>query len=140
MLRKGGYSMSDLLLDTCALLWLANGAEMTPESRTAVASQNLHVSPISAWEIANLVRKSRIAFTLPVANWFRQATGKMAAATPHLTVDILANSCDLPGSPPDDPADRIIIATARETDMTVITRDKRILEYSRAGHVRALVC
>lgn len=132
--------MSDLLLDTCALLWLANGAEMTPESRTAVTSQNLHVSPISAWEIANLVRKSRIAFTLPVANWFRQTTGKMAAATPQLTVDILTNSCDLPGSPPDDPADRIIIATAREADMTVITRDKRILEYSRAGHVRALVC
>lgn len=132
--------MSDLLLDTCALLWLANGAEMTPESRTAVANRNLHVSPISAWEIANLVRKSRIAFTLPVASWFRQTTNKMAAATPQLTVEILANSCGLPGLPPDDPADRIIIATAREADMTVVTRDKQILDYSRAGHVRALVC
>lgn len=132
--------MSDLLLDTCALLWLANGAEMTPESRTALASRNLHVSPISAWEIANLVRKSRIAITLPVANWFRQTTGKMAAGTPQLTVEILANSCGLPGSPPSDPADRIIIATAREADMTVVTRDKKILEYSRAGHVRTLEC
>lgn len=132
--------MSDLLLDTCALLWLANGAEMTPESRTAVASRHLHVSPISAWEIANLVRESRIAFTLPVAIWFRQTTEKMDAGTPQLTVEILTNSCGLPGSPPDDPADRIIIATAREADMTVVTRDKNILEYSRAGHVRALVC
>ena len=132
--------MSDLLLDTCALLWLANGAEMTPESRTAVASRNLHVSPISAWEIANLVRKSRIAFTLPVASWFRQTTGKMDAGMPSLSVEILAGSCGLPGAPPDDPADRIIIATAREADMTVLTRDRQILEYSRAGHVRALVC
>jgi PIN domain nuclease of toxin-antitoxin system len=132
--------MSDLLLDTCALLWLAGGADMSPESRTAVASRNLHVSPISAWEIANLVRKSRIAFTVPVARWFRQATDKMDAATPHLTVEILVNSCGLPGSPPDDPADRIIIATARETDMTLVTRDKQILEYSRAGHVRTLAC
>lgn len=132
--------MSDLLLDTCALLWLANGADMTPESRSAVASRNLHVSPISAWEIANLVRKSRIAFTLPVASWFRQTTDKMAAATPQLSVEILANSCGLPGSPPDDPADRIIIATAREADMTVVTRDRQIIEYSRAGHVRTLVC
>jgi PIN domain nuclease of toxin-antitoxin system len=132
--------MSDLLLDTCALLWLANGAEMTPESRTAVANRNLHVSPISAWEIANLVRKSRIAFTQPVAGWFRQAAKKMAAGTPQLTVEILAGSCDLPGSPPDDPADRIIIATAREADMTLVTRDRHILEYSRAGHVRTLVC
>ena len=140
MLRRDGYSMSDLLLDTCALLWLANGADMTPESRAAAASRNLHVSPISAWEIANLVRKSRLAITLPAARWFRQATGKMAAGMPQLTVEILADSCDLPGSPPDDPADRIIIATAREADTTIVTRDKQILEYSRAGHVRALVC
>lgn len=132
--------MSDLLLDTCALLWLANGAEMSKESRTAVASRNLHVSPISVWEVANLVRKSRIAFTLPVASWFRQATGKMAASMPQLSVDILANSCALPGSPPDDPADRIIIATARETDLTIVTRDRLILEYARAGHVRAMAC
>lgn len=132
--------MNDLLLDTCALLWLATGAEMTKASREAVASRSLHVSPISAWEIANLVRKSRIAFTLPVVTWFRQATGKMAATTPQLTVEILANSCGLPGAPPDDPADRIIIATAREADMTVVTRDRLILDYSRAGHVRALAC
>ncbi len=132
--------MSELLLDTCALLWLANGAEMTSESRDALASRNLHVSPISAWEIANLVRKCRLAITLPVARWFRQTTDKMAAGTPQLTVEILSDSCDLPGSPPDDPADRIIIATARESDMTIVTRDKEILEYSRAGHVRTLVC
>lgn len=140
MRRKGDCSMNDLLLDTCALLWLANGAEMTPESRTAVAERSLHVSPISAWEIANLVRKSRIAITLPVAIWFRQTATKMDAATPHLSVEILANSCALPGSPPDDPADRIIIAMAREADMTVVTRDRRILEYSKSGHVRALGC
>jgi PIN domain nuclease of toxin-antitoxin system len=132
--------MSDLLLDTCALLWLANGAEMTPESRKAITSRSLHVSPISAWEIANLMRKSRLAITLPAARWFRQATGKMAAGTPQLTVEILADSCGLPGSPPDDPADRIIIATAREADMTVVTRDRQILEYSRAGYVRTLAC
>ena len=132
--------MSDLLLDTCAVLWLANGVEMAPEARKAIADRNLQVSPISAWEIANLVRKSRIAFTVPVKNWFRQTVDKIEAKMPQLTVEILADSCGLPGSPPDDPADRIIIATAREADMTVVTRDRKILEYSRAGHVRALVC
>lgn len=132
--------MTDLLLDTCAVLWLANGAEMTPEARKAIADRNLQVSPITAWEIANLVRKSRIAFTLPVKNWFRQTVDKMQAGLPQLTADILADSCGLPGSPPDDPADRIIIATARESDMIVLTRDRKILEYSRAGHVRTLVC
>jgi len=132
--------MSDLLLDTCAILWLTQGAELTPEVRLAVKKQNLHVSPISAWEIANLVRKSRVALTVPAANWFRLAAAKMAAAIPELSVEILADSCSLPGSPPNDPADRILIATARETDMAIVTRDKVILAYSQAGHVRAMVC
>ncbi|NEW90928.1 type II toxin-antitoxin system VapC family toxin [Rhodopseudomonas sp. BR0M22] len=137
---KGDCLVSDLLLDTCAVLWLAQGAEMTPASRSAIASRPLSVSPISAWEIANLVRKGRIAATLPVANWFHQAIGKMAARMPPLSVEILTGSCSLPGSPPEDPADRIIIATAREADLTVVTRDRKILDYSRAGHVRTLAC
>lgn len=132
--------MSDLLLDTCALLWLAQGADMTPASRSAVVERNLQVSPITAWEIALLVSKGRLAATLPVATWFQQTILKMAAEMPELSVGILCQSWNLPGLPPDDPADRIIIATAREKDMTVVTRDRKILDYSRAGHVRAMVC
>jgi PIN domain nuclease of toxin-antitoxin system len=132
--------MSDLLLDTCAILWLARGDDMTAEARDAIGEKDLHVSPISAWEIANLVRKSRIALTVPVASWFRETLDRMPAAAPELTVEILANSCSLPGSPPEDPADRIIIATAREANMVLVTRDSQILSYSRAGHVRTLVC
>ena len=132
--------MSDLLLDTCAVLWLAKGADMTAHARRTIAERNLHVSPISAWEIANLVRKNRIALSLPVKTWFRQTVKKMDAAVPQLTIEILADSCDLPGSPPSDPADRIIIAAAREADMVVVTRDNEILAYSRAGHVRSLEC
>jgi len=132
--------MSDLLLDTCAVIWLAQGAEISEESKSAVETRVLHISPISAWEIANLVRKGRLASTLPVAQWFRQTAAKIAANLSDLSIDILTGSCSLPGSPPADPADRIIIATAREKDMTVVTRDRDILEYSRAGHVRALAC
>ena len=132
--------MSDLLLDTCAMIWLAQGAEISPESKAAIEARVLHISPISVWEMGNLVRKGRLASTLPVAQWFRQTAAKMAASLPDLSIEILAGSCSLPGSPPGDPADRIIIATARETDMTVVTRDRRILDYSRAGYVRTLVC
>ena len=92
--------MSDLLLDTCAVLWLAQGADMTPASRTAIADRALNVSPISAWEIANLVCKGRIAATQPVASWFNQTVGKMAASLPPLSIEILTGSCSLPGSPP----------------------------------------
>ena len=58
--------MSDLLLDTCAVLWLAEGIELVADARKAVADGNLNVSPISAWEIANLVRKNRIALAMPI--------------------------------------------------------------------------
>jgi PIN domain nuclease of toxin-antitoxin system len=130
--------MSDLLLDTCAVLWLAEGIEMAADARRAVADSNLNVSPISAWEIANLVRKNRIALAMPIVKWFRQKLDLMQAATPELTLEILAGSCELPGSPPTDPADRIIFATAREARMMLVTRDR--LAYSRAGYVQAMVC
>ncbi len=132
--------MSNLLLDTCAMVWLAKGIELNGEARKAIADRNLHVSPISAWEIANLVRKKRIVLAMPVAGWFRQSVTRMAATTSELTIDILTDSCLLPGVPPNDPADRIIIATAREADFAIVTRDSAILEYSQAGHVRTLAC
>lgn len=132
--------MSDLLLDTCAMLWLTKGVELNDDARAAIVERNLHVSPISAWEIANLARKNRIVVAMPVANWFRQAVEKMEARVPHLTIEVLADSCALPGGPPNDPADRIIIATAREAGLAIVTRDDAILAYSRAGHVQTLAC
>jgi PIN domain nuclease of toxin-antitoxin system len=132
--------MSDLLLDTCAVLWLAEGVELSDDARKMIPDSKLNVSPITVWEIANLVRKKRIALAMPVAKWFLQTVDKMQATMPELTVEILAGSCELPGSPPGDPADRIIIATARETRMVLLTRDKNILAYSRAGYVQTMAC
>jgi PIN domain nuclease of toxin-antitoxin system len=132
--------MSELLLDTCALLWLAEGIELAADARKAIAVSNLNVSPISVWEIANLVRKKRIALAMPVAKWFRRTTEQMEATTFGPTIEILADACELPGSPPNDPADRIIIATAREARMIVVTRDKAILGYASTGYVQTMAC
>ena len=77
---------------------------------------------------------------MPVAKWFQQTLHMMEAALSELTIETSAGSCELPGSPPNDPADRIIIATAREARMVLVTRDKHILGYSRAGFVRTMVC
>jgi PIN domain nuclease of toxin-antitoxin system len=132
--------MSDLLLDTCAMLWLTKGIELNEATRATIVERNLHVSPISAWEIANLARKNRIVVSMPVAAWFRRAVEKMEARVPKLTIDVLADSCALPGEPPNDPADRIIIAMARESGLAIVTRDDAILSYSRGGHVQALAC
>jgi PIN domain nuclease of toxin-antitoxin system len=132
--------MNDLLLDTGAFLWLAEGDELAANARKAIGAGNLKVSMITVWEIANLVRKNRIILTMPVAIWFVQAVELMQAAIVELTVDILAGSCELPGTPPSDPADRVIIATARAAQTMLVTRDKQILAYSRLGYVRTMAC
>src|ERR1700752_3543214 len=132
--------MDRLLLDTCALLWRANGEPITEEARRAIVGGERHVSPITAWEIANLVRKRRIALTMPVGAWNKQAFTATGARQPDPTMTILVDSCELPGTPPDDPADRIIIASAREHRLMVVTRDAAILAYAQAGYVKALRC
>ncbi|MEM1198508.1 MAG: PIN domain-containing protein [Pseudomonadota bacterium] len=58
----------------------------------------------------------------------------------EMPVEVLLASSFLPGLPPNDPADRIIIATARHYGYTVITRDRQILAYAAAGHVHAQDC
>jgi PIN domain nuclease of toxin-antitoxin system len=132
--------MNDLLLDTCAVLWLAKGTEIKADVRETILESDLHMSLITAWEIANLARRNRIALAMPAAPRFREAVRKMGAAVTQLTIDNLTASCFLPGSPPSDPADRIIIATAREHGLSIVTRDRMILAYSDAGHVRAMAC
>lgn len=132
--------MNKFLLDTCAVLWLANGEAIDAAARSAIAAGERHVSPITAWEIANLARKNRIALTMPVAIWLDRSFGSMDAILPELSVSILVESCALPGMPPDDPADRIIIATARQHNLTLVTRDAAILRYAQAGHARTMRC
>jgi PIN domain nuclease of toxin-antitoxin system len=132
--------LSDVLLDTCALIWLASDVPLSGDAKHVFARQALGASPISVWEIANLIRKRRLTLTDRPAAWFREACFRINAAPTDLDIEILADSCALPGQPPNDPADRIIIATARENDMTILTRDRLILDYARAGHVLAMAC
>ena len=57
-----------------------------------------------------------------------------------MPVSVLVASTTLPGTPPNDPADRIIIATARAFGYVLATRDAKILEYGAQGHVRVVAC
>lgn len=133
-----------LLLDTCAVLWLFGGSDLTEASRSAIeqASQNdaLYLSPISAWEIGMLASKGRIALSMPVGKWVDAAFGHRGARVAGLDPVVLVDSSYLPGDVHGDPADRIIIATARQHQLKVVTRDRIILDYAKRGHVRALEC
>ncbi len=134
-----------LLLDTCAIIWTANGDVINANATRAMADaasdrKPLYVSPISAWEIGILVARGRLSIVGRVQNWFSNVLTTPGVTSAKMPEDLLIESSFLPGTPPNDPADRIIITTAREYDLTIVTRDKRILDYAKAGHVKAMEC
>jgi len=135
----------DLFLDTCAVLWLANGDDLDPEALAAIESAasaggRVHISAITAWEVAMLESRGRLSLSMPVEAWFARVTGLPGLAVEPLSPDVLIRSTRLPGAPPSDPADRMIIAAARERGATLVTRDRAILDYGASGHVSVMRC
>jgi PIN domain nuclease of toxin-antitoxin system len=100
----------------------------------------VYVSPFTAWEIGTLVAKQRVHLTLSPEHWFDTLMAQPGVRLAPLTPSILLASTALPGTPPSDPADRIIVATARTLDLVVITRDRQILDYADQGLLRAIAC
>lgn len=87
-----------------------------------------------------LVAKGRLRSPLPPKLWFDRILSTGGLKLAPLTPDIFADASFLPEPLHRDPADRIIIATARALDLTIVTRDDLILRYAAQGHVRALAC
>jgi predicted nucleic acid-binding protein len=73
-------------------------------------------------------------------SWFSDFMASRAIVLVALTAETLIDSWSLPSPLHNDPADRVILATARAMDAPVMTRDKRILNYAAEGHVRAIPC
>ncbi len=132
-----------LLLDTHVWIWLVNGdAELGADALAAIeraaAAGSVLISAISVWEVAMLKAKGRIVLAKPCAQWVREALSAPGLSLTPLTPEIAVESCQLPGSFHDDPADRLIVATARVADATLVTKDERIFAYGAAGHVSVL--
>ena len=133
-----------VLLDTCAAIWLMNGDKLSPPSlaaiREAQTADAVHVSPITAWEVATLVARGRVVLTLSPNAWFNLLIGQAGVTLAPMPAALLIASANLPGTPPKDPADRIIAATSREYGLVVITRDGELLPYAQARHIDAIAC
>lgn len=133
-----------VLLDTCACLWLVKPEPMAPSALRAIeaaqAAGGVWVSAITAWEVATLVRKSRYRLAASVTRWFDALLALPGIRLAALDPALLIASVELPGAPPADPADRMVIATARALGVPVVTRDRRILAYAGAGYVAAWPC
>ena len=136
--------MRGILLDTCALIWTLEGADMTASSKLSITQEaregKLFVNPMSAWEVGMLVSKNRLNLTMSVEKWFDQITTSPFFTLAKLTPSVLIQSTILPSKPPSDPADKIMIAMARENQWSLMTRDKQILNYGQMGHVQTVEC
>jgi PIN domain nuclease of toxin-antitoxin system len=134
-----------LLLDTCAAIWITENEGLDEPAIAAMDDaysrrEPVYVSPITAWERALLARKGRLASPVAPLVWFERLVRDSKLTVAALTPAVLVDSWQLPGQFHTDPADRILVATARAFDLTVVTRDRQILDYAGAGHVRALAC
>jgi PIN domain nuclease of toxin-antitoxin system len=92
---------------------------------------------MSVWEIAMLASRNRIVLGKPTAEWVEEALSAPGLALEPLSPMIAIESCQLPAGFRSDPADHLIVATARMTGATLMTRDRRILGYAAAGHLMA---
>ena len=129
-----------ILLDTHIWIWWVHGDERL-DTRLAnrlgqVESQGLGVSVIACWEVAKLVEHDRLELPWPVPEWFEQAMNYPGVRLLELTPEIAFESTCLPGEFHRDPADQIIVATARIHNIQLATVDTKILAYT---HVETLL-
>jgi len=133
-----------VLLDTCAAIWLANGDTMSSQSlaaiRSATARGDVLVSPVSAWEIGLLATRRGVTFRPSPRDWFDGLLARPGVRLVPLTIGPAIDASFLPPPVNGDPADRLLIATARHLQVPVVTRDSRILAYAANGHVGAIAC
>ena len=133
-----------ILLDTCALLWIANKERIAQGALEALAgvegqAEGLVVSPISSWEIGQLVSRGRLVLPMDPLAWFQSALDVGIALAP-MPLSILVGSSFLPGPKLKDPADRIVAATARALGYRLMTRDGPLLALGEQGHLEAIAC
>jgi PIN domain nuclease of toxin-antitoxin system len=132
-----------LLLDT-HIWWRYMEGDLTlPDTvrdtiSAAVADYRVYISAQSAWELGLLEVKGRLQFTNGAENWVRQAIALPGIHTKSITMKIAFESTRLPGTLHGDPADRMLIATARVMGWTLVTADEPIIAYGDSGHVSVL--
>jgi PIN domain nuclease of toxin-antitoxin system len=128
-----------IVLDTHIWIWwIHDDPSLTQRQKAWIQEheeQGLGVSAISCWEVAKLVEYNRLTLSCSVAEWFDQALTYPGIQLLHLTPRIAAESTQLPGAFHRDPADQIIVATARVYDCPLLTADDKILRYP---HVKLL--
>jgi PIN domain nuclease of toxin-antitoxin system len=104
----------------------------------AAASGQLRIAAISLWEVALLASRGRVVLGQPLPQWIIEAVSAPGLSIEPLLPQIAVEASALPEAFHRDPADRLIVATARVTDAVLMTRDRQILDYAARGHLTAI--
>ncbi len=137
---------TELLLDTHCWVWFQFGTEEKLSRSTyrqierAIWAGRCAVSIVSVWEVGLLVGKNRLQLYMPVDKWIAQALALPGLRLEPLSVEAALESSSLPGAFHGDPADRMLVATARHRNATFVTADTAILEYGEQGYLATLEC
>ena len=124
-----------ILLDTHVWFWWVQGdARFSPRHaqllQAAQGTQIIAVSAISCWEVAMMIGRGRVQVSVPPLEWLRQALAPSGVGLLPLTPEIAVESTQLPGAFHRDPADQIIVATARVHNVPLLTEDSKIVAYA----------
>lgn len=128
-----------IVLDTHVWIWWVNGdTRLSPAHAAAIAAErdgDIGVSAIACWEVAKLVALGRLELDRPVGEWLGRALAASGCRVLPLAPNVAVAATTLPGEFHRDPADQIIVATARVWNCTLLTVDHKLLAYP---HVRTL--
>ena len=125
-------------MDTNACLFFGMQSDRLSEAAYHLITSpetTVHTSPVTAMELACLQERKKIELSKHWRTWFREQNRINGWACDPITLEIVQEGWSLPGLLHRDPADRILIATARLGNMTIVTTDRLILDYP---HVSAL--
>jgi len=137
-----------LLLDTHAAIWLVEGLlaeEPLEEVIAAGRGGRCLVSAATAWEVGLLARKDaegspRYDALPDPQSWYSALIAKPLITETPLSAEILIASSHLPAGLYADPADRMLVATARKLDVPLMTREAKIHAYAAQGHCKVIPC
>lgn len=127
-----------IILDTHIWIWwVSNSSRLTQNHQKYIqqySSQGLGVSIISCWEVAKLVEKNRLDLSISVDRWLEKAIDYPNVRVLDLTLPVIVQSTHLEGFH-NDPADQIIVASAKVYNCPLLTADNKIINYP---HVNTL--
>ena len=138
-------SQSGFVLDTHSWIWLCGGSPHLSPAWADRLQQAVHqglplwIPVISVWELGMLVSKGRLNMTCSPESWVKKSLALPGLQLAPLTPEVALQSSTLPGFFHGDPADRMIVATARVLDAPLVTRDEKITAYADQGWVKLFV-